>query len=145
MPLAISGLRLSFRRYSRRKLFFAFCVIVLVIRIYDRVLDLIFDPRIVNPKDAYIPVQFSADVSVDQIPTKEQAVDYSTNSSRHLYREDGLLETNPDGPHPILELIEQAQKRWDAKHKKASTTLKQACDEYEKRYGRKPPRGFNDW
>lgn len=65
--------------------------------------------------------------------------------SQHFYREDGLLEVSPDGPHPIFELIQTAEERWKEKNRKASRTLKEACAEYERRYGRKPPQGFDVW
>lgn len=63
----------------------------------------------------------------------------------HVYRKDGLLETNANGPHPIFELMDKAEAKWKAKNEKASTTLKGACEEYERRYGRKPPKGFETW
>ncbi|GAA6024910.1 hypothetical protein JCM11491_005521 [Sporobolomyces phaffii] len=48
-------------------------------------------------------------------------------------------------PHPIHLLIKQAKEEWSAKLKKQSKTLPQAIDEYEARYGRRPPRGFDEW
>ena len=65
--------------------------------------------------------------------------------SVHRYRDDGVLEVNMDGPHPILELIGNAQKAWEEKLGKASKTLDEAVDEYVRRYGRMPPRHFDVW
>ncbi|TFK25291.1 hypothetical protein FA15DRAFT_668662, partial [Coprinopsis marcescibilis] len=65
--------------------------------------------------------------------------------SLHFYRKDGLLEVNPDGPHPIFELMSKAEAKWKLKNKKASRTLKEACTEYQRRYGRRPPKGFDLW
>ena len=65
--------------------------------------------------------------------------------SSHLYRSDGLLEVNPDGPHPIYELVNMAEARWSEKHRKASKTLAAAVQEYRRRYRRDPPRGFDHW
>ncbi|EAU89266.2 Cap3p [Coprinopsis cinerea okayama7 len=79
----------------------------------------------------------------DASPLPNEAV--SGPSARHFYRKDGLLEVNPDAPHPIFELMEQAEKNWDEKNNKASRTLRDACKEYERRYGRKPPKGFDLW
>src|SRR5690606_31319995 len=31
------------------------------------------------------------------------------------------------------------------KHDRASRTLKEACAEYKRRYGRRPPKGFEKW
>ncbi|TFK25273.1 hypothetical protein FA15DRAFT_590775 [Coprinopsis marcescibilis] len=76
-------------------------------------------------------------------PLSGEAVDGTTKS--HFYRRDGLLEVNPNGPHPIFELLINAEERWKVKNAKASWTLKDACDEYERRYGRKPPKGFDLW
>lgn len=63
----------------------------------------------------------------------------------HAFRPDGLLVTNPDGPHPIYELVARAEKAWAEKHRRASRTLDEAVEEYEKRYRRPPPLGFNHW
>ncbi|KAG6896164.1 hypothetical protein C0992_009913 [Termitomyces sp. T32_za158] len=63
----------------------------------------------------------------------------------HIYRDDGLLEVNPDGGHPILELIELANARWKSKLTRASKTLDDAVREYVKRYKRRPPKGFDKW
>lgn len=63
----------------------------------------------------------------------------------HLYRGDGLLEVNFNGTHPILELIDRAEDAWTAKHARVSRTLDEAVIEYEKRYNRLPPLGFDSW
>jgi len=63
----------------------------------------------------------------------------------HTYKADGLVEVNPDGAHPIYELVERAQEAWDRKVARASRTLEEAVEEYERRYHRLPPRGFDLW
>jgi len=63
----------------------------------------------------------------------------------HVYRKDGLLEVNPNGPHPIFELIKHAQESWDEKMKNSSKTLESAVIEYRRRYNRMPPKGFDHW
>ncbi|KAF8066691.1 glycosyl transferase family 90-domain-containing protein [Lyophyllum atratum] len=63
----------------------------------------------------------------------------------HTYREDGILEVNPAGGHPIYELIERANSRWESKLSGASKTLDEAVREYVKRYNRRPPKGFDKW
>ena len=74
---------------------------------------------------------------------------YSSGNSNglpdHDWRDDGLLSVNLDGAHPIYELVQRAEKRWAEKHRKASKTLEQAVEEYERRYNRPPPKGFNHW
>jgi len=58
----------------------------------------------------------------------------------------GKLSTKPPGqPHPIHLLRKEAKESWQEKLKRQSKTLPQAIDEYEKRYGRRPPRGFDEW
>ncbi|KAG6883534.1 hypothetical protein C0993_005630 [Termitomyces sp. T159_Od127] len=64
---------------------------------------------------------------------------------KHTYRSDGLLEVNPNGPHPIYELIRNAEAAWDAKLQRASKTLAEAVAEYQRRYKRLPPKGFDVW
>ncbi|KAJ3809218.1 hypothetical protein F5876DRAFT_77973 [Lentinula aff. lateritia] len=64
---------------------------------------------------------------------------------QHTYRPDGLLEVNPKGPHPIFELMDRAEKEWNDKSRKASTSLGEAIGEYRRRYRRNPPKGFNKW
>lgn len=58
---------------------------------------------------------------------------------------DGLLVVNPDGPHPIFQLIRDAEAAWEAKRARASTTLDEAVQEYRRRYRRAPPLGFDQW
>jgi hypothetical protein len=64
---------------------------------------------------------------------------------QHHYRTDGLLVVNPNGPHPIFELIDRAAIEWKSKLARASKTLNEAVAEYKRRYGRAPPRHFDDW
>lgn len=64
---------------------------------------------------------------------------------QHVYRADGLMEVNPNGTHPIYNLIQRSEKLWEAKSKKASKTLKEAVDEYKRRYHRMPPKNFDKW
>jgi hypothetical protein len=65
--------------------------------------------------------------------------------ARHLYKKNGLLEVNPDAPHPIYELIERGESLWNAKLARQSRTIEQAVLEYKKRYLRDPPLGFDKW
>ncbi|EAU89351.1 Cap3p [Coprinopsis cinerea okayama7 len=88
---------------------------------------------------------FGFPVVGSRAPPPSDAVDETRQTTHHFYRDDGLLEVNPDGPHPIFELMEQAEQRWKKKNEKASRTLKEACEEYERRYNRKPPHGFDVW
>ncbi|KAH6904196.1 hypothetical protein BKA70DRAFT_1432400 [Coprinopsis sp. MPI-PUGE-AT-0042] len=64
---------------------------------------------------------------------------------KHRYRSDGLVEVNLKGPHPIYELISNAEKSWKSKLAHASQTLEEAVEEYRRRYNRAPPKGFDLW
>jgi hypothetical protein len=48
-------------------------------------------------------------------------------------------------PHPIPILIQRAKKRWADLKARQSKTFAEAVAEYERRYGRRPPRGFDRW
>ncbi|SJL16213.1 uncharacterized protein ARMOST_19732 [Armillaria ostoyae] len=67
------------------------------------------------------------------------------NLPMHEFLSDGLLEVNPEPPHPIYQLIEFAEKKWKAKLQRASKNLDEAVAEYKRRYKRAPPRGFDIW
>jgi hypothetical protein len=64
---------------------------------------------------------------------------------KHTVTPDGLLVVNPRGPHPIFQLIRDAEIAWEAKRARASTTLDAAVAEYRRRYRRAPPLGFDKW
>ncbi|KAJ7651143.1 glycosyltransferase family 90 protein [Roridomyces roridus] len=65
--------------------------------------------------------------------------------AEHTYRADGLVEHNPEGSHPIFDLIDRAKAAWKDKLERASTTLPEAVIEYRRRYKRDPPKGFDVW
>ncbi|GAA5893980.1 hypothetical protein JCM5296_004124 [Sporobolomyces johnsonii] len=48
-------------------------------------------------------------------------------------------------PHPIHLLIRRAKAEWADKVRRQSQDLPSAVYEYERRYGRRPPRGFDEW
>ncbi|KAF8632883.1 hypothetical protein AX17_004729 [Amanita inopinata Kibby_2008] len=68
-----------------------------------------------------------------------------TPTPRHIYLANGLLQVNPDAPHPIYELIQYNKAQWEGKLARASRTLPQAIAEYKRRYKRPPPKGFDVW
>lgn len=63
-------------------------------------------------------------------------------SSFSLFR---LLVGRPRFVHPIDSFLADAQQQWAAKVGSQSKTLKQAANEYTRRYGRPPFKGFGDW
>jgi hypothetical protein len=58
----------------------------------------------------------------------------------------GMLRVDPTSAvHPVYQLIRDARAAWDAKVARQSTSLRQAADEYVRRYRRAPPAGFDRW
>ncbi|KAG8887721.1 Glycosyltransferase Family 90 domain containing protein [Tulasnella sp. 332] len=47
--------------------------------------------------------------------------------------------------HPMYHLIMDAERKWNAMVRRQSRTLKDAVDEYQQRYNRLPPKGFDEW
>lgn len=47
--------------------------------------------------------------------------------------------------HPIHELMAEGERLWQEKQGRQSETYEEAVKEYERRYGRSPPRGFETW
>ncbi|THG96539.1 hypothetical protein EW145_g7761 [Phellinidium pouzarii] len=69
----------------------------------------------------------------------------NVRAAPHVYRPDGLLEVNPNGTHPIFDLITKAESAWARKLRRASATFQEAIEEYVRRYHRPPPKGFDKW
>ena len=68
------------------------------------------------------------------------------SSYRPIAADDGLLYYQDQSTtHPITQLIEEAQTAWNSKLSRQSKTLEQAVANYVARYGRRPPRGFDQW
>lgn len=63
----------------------------------------------------------------------------------HDYHDDGLLEVSPTASHPLHDIITEAENKWHVKQNIASRNLREAYYEYQRRYGRLPPKGFDKW
>lgn len=63
----------------------------------------------------------------------------------HDYRDDGLLGVSSTDLHPIHDLISRAARQWHVKKNIASSNIQEAVWEYQRRYGRLPPKGFDKW
>ncbi|KAG5653815.1 hypothetical protein H0H81_010283 [Sphagnurus paluster] len=83
--------------------------------------------------------------AIDKHSRQQNHLSKTEPLQKHRYRSDGLLEVNPDGPHPIFELIRNAEEKWNAKLSRSSRTLAEAVTEYQRRYKRPPPTGFDKW
>lgn len=127
---------IALRRLSHRPLFAVVLVSVLAISLHTLVLS--------RPQPPFQVVLESVDLDVDLLesdpPPQEQ-----NPLGKHTLTPDGFLVVNPDGPHPIFQLIRDAEAAWDAKLARASKTLEEAVAEYRRRYRRAPPLGFDKW
>lgn len=126
------------RRLGKRGAFFLFCLSILFypffdFRDYSHTLHNI--PLSVS---SFSADDFSPDDDLSYIPPKKLL-------GNHLYQDNGLLRVNPDGPHPIYELMRDSEAVWNEKLERASKTLEEAVVEYRRRYNRDPPLGFDDW
>lgn len=70
-----------------------------------------------------------------------------TQRAHHTYSPTGhlVLSNDTSAPHPIPQLIALGEKRWEELLSRQSRTLGEAVREYQARYGRRPPRGFDKW
>ncbi|QRW11842.1 glycosyltransferase family 90 protein [Ceratobasidium sp. AG-Ba] len=64
---------------------------------------------------------------------------------RHQLIEGGRLKVTMGGPHPLHALIGDAEAKWNKMLEGQSTTLDEAVEEYQRRYARQPPVGFDKW
>ncbi|EJT99490.1 hypothetical protein DACRYDRAFT_109594 [Dacryopinax primogenitus] len=63
----------------------------------------------------------------------------------HQFLPSGLMRVNPNGRHPIYDLVEFGERQWRERMDRQSSTLAEAVGEYKRRWGRRPPRGFDSW
>ncbi|GLB40974.1 putative lipopolysaccharide-modifying enzyme [Lyophyllum shimeji] len=126
---------------------------LLVVSLFALVFSLFFycrEPLIYTAKSSepvLLPTPPSTPPKTDtkSLPECKPPVPKKEKLLSHTYRDDGILEVNPAGGHPIYELIDLANTRWKFKLSKASKTLDEAVREYVKRYNRRPPEGFDKW
>ncbi|KAG2340814.1 hypothetical protein BDR05DRAFT_889164 [Suillus weaverae] len=114
---------------------------------------------ILSSLDSESPTSPHPPISHNYIPEHDQlnSVDDTVNTDQvqeepqplplgdHYYGDNGLLVVNPNGPHPIFELIQRAEEAWEKKLGRASKTLGSAVAEYKRRYHRPPPIHFDKW
>lgn len=127
--------------------------LIIIIYFKEAITEAIWSP--VVPGQPAVPPMPTTTVTVvvEQLKTIVREPEPPTQDSRrtlkstrqHLFRSNGLMEVNPDGRHPLFELIERAEAKWEAKVKRQSKTLDEAVAEYVRRYHRPPPKGFDDW
>jgi len=81
------------------------------------------------------------------IPTSQSSAPPALLKSKN-YHPNGLYLLSQPPPferHPILTLIENAEKEWNKKLGRSSKNLAEAVAEYRRRYNQPPPYGFEKW
>ena len=139
--LSLTSLRsIIANRKTRRASIFA---VVLIILIYGSVQ---FRRRSTPPvfqRDTFQVV--STPKLLDRAPSTPQPGTRDRSAKGHIYDDNGLLYVDPKGRHPIMEMIERAEKDWNELVNRQSKTLKEAVQEYRRRYRKNPPKGFDLW
>ncbi|GAA5908906.1 hypothetical protein JCM6882_005480 [Rhodosporidiobolus microsporus] len=79
------------------------------------------------------------------LPDSERDTVHQFLPNGQMYVEPLSTFPEPPAPHPILTLVKRAEEDWNAKVKRQSKTLREAVQEYRRRYKRNPPRGFEKW
>jgi hypothetical protein len=152
-PRSLKLSNTTHRRSSRRS-FFTACYLAALLGASYYALDALLSRRhdsstLVQPN---IQANFDAPVvptrrrrprpAPEQMPLSGMKI---TKMPQHKWRKDGLLGVNLEGRHPIFDLIEKAEEEWERKLNTASKSLDEAVAEYRRRYGRSPPKGFDQW
>jgi hypothetical protein len=131
--------------YARQKIFGP----IFVVRSHSDLIPAVIDEDDVTEDEPILPpVRPQPPVCPTQVQDDQDSPedDSPFTPVPHTYGSDGLLTVSPNSDkHPILELIQRAESEWQSKLDRASKTLDEAVAEYKRRYGRKPPLGFDDW
>jgi hypothetical protein len=69
------------------------------------------------------------------------------SNGSHYYSPSGhvVIADGEDGEHPIPQLLLLGEKRWEDMLARQSRSLEEAVLEYQRRYARNPPKGFDKW
>ncbi|KAK4705426.1 hypothetical protein P7C70_g776, partial [Phenoliferia sp. Uapishka_3] len=82
----------------------------------------------------------------DSIPENAASTSMDSHSPPKLVkRDEPAAPTTKNRIHPIAFLVKEAEEKWEGILERQSQTLFQAVVEYQRRYGRKPPLGFDAW
>ncbi|KIR75552.1 hypothetical protein I310_00245 [Cryptococcus deuterogattii CA1014] len=104
--------------------------------------------RFVSPMDAYHrDLSRLRTVSKGSGFPRDSHDRLKTYKHYHSYSPTGhlIVSDNPEAPHPIPLLLDLGEKRWEELLSRQSRTLEDAVQEYIRRYGRQPPKGFDKW
>lgn len=147
----------------RRSLAFVVILLILVIHfLSDRIADGIYDIRhafdkveecaFVSPVEAYhhdlarLRELYGWSANVDPAASTN-ATSRPHSHAHHTFSSTGHLLVSPaaSANHPIPQLLQLGEKRWEELLSRQSRTLRAAVKEYTRRYGRAPPAGFDQW
>lgn len=108
-------------------------------------------PPLINGNRPDWPTEYEADGTCRFL----SLMDALSKQERKLAESLELTEVSPgvvsvnnataQGAHPILGLLLQGERRWGDLMNRQSTTLEQAYNSYLAKWGRPPPKGFEDW
>ena len=155
LPLRAS-LRLLHRNIGRVLVLALFCIVFFVL-LHRNALPLASVVRAPNALQHIILENAAGDLAADDfvvdLPVEHHHHHHGQHRhhahgrklASHKFRDDGLLEVNPEGRHPIYDLMSRAERIWEDKLASQSKTLGEAINQYRQRYHREPPLGFGDW
>jgi hypothetical protein len=135
----------GFRVFRRSTNIFVAGLVVSLILFYAFHEDSPKTPKFLSTPFRTVTKTVTRTVSITNVLTPVAASPKKPRIGKHTYRPDGLLEVNENGPHPIFELVREAERNWKEKLRRASKTLVEAVREYRRRYKRDPPKGFDLW
>lgn len=108
-------------------------------------------PPLINGGLPSMPDEFDADGTcrflsvVEALSSTERAL---ADAMQFTEVSPGVVSVNnasADGAHPILGLLAAGERRWGDLMNRQSKTLQEAYDAYVAKWGRLPPKGFDDW
>lgn len=69
------------------------------------------------------------------------------SNDSHYFSPSGhvVIADREDVEHPIPQLLLLGEKRWEDMLSRQSRSLEEAVSEYQRRYARNPPKGFDEW
>ena len=91
------------------------------------------------------PLAPAADDDDDALPGMRRKPMRHSPATLPPPRRDARVVLEEGKRHPIPALMERAKLRWRELNERQSKTFKQAVAEYERRFKRKPPKGFDQW
>ncbi len=98
----------------------------------------IFTPP--SPSSHSPPTSPPTDSSLLSSPNNLTSAKFGKNPSSNM-----VVENVPTLSSPILALLMRGERKWQDLVSKQSRTLEEAVREYQERWGRMPPKGFEKW